>query len=318
MDQIDVSQNGMAQLQDFRTAVRSHIGNLSVTPTNPSNFTASFQQANYGFLHLVRLDCAPILVERTPDGIVGDDARDYMLALQVEGTGKTRQAGREVTLEPTDFSIVDSAMPYSLEFDGPVKRVVLRLPRSEVRRRGGLSENQCCRVYRGSSGLSAIASNMVLSIASHGSAVSGMMHKTLATTVLDLVLFAQAEGAQELPPLSHSNEATVQRVRALVLANLSDPDLSTDRVAALAGISVRYVHKLFRGTGRSLNAWIREERLAACYRCLASPAQANRSIMDIALSNGFNDSSYFSHLFSERYGLNPSQVRNCKGGVFPR
>ncbi len=301
-----------AQLEAFRVAVRSHIGWLSVTPADSRNFSASVRHSCFGFLDFVKLNCEPILVERTPGDIVGDKSHDFLLALQVEGTGKTRQIGREVTLQPGDFAIVDSTIPYALEFDGPVKRIVMRLPRAELRRRGGISQNICCRAYRGSAGTSGMASNMMISMEKHGREVSPMMHQSLASTILDLILFSEAEDMAETTRLSQSNEATLQRVRAVVLANLSDPELSAERVAALAGISMRYVHKLFSGTGTSLNRWIQEERLAACHRCLSNPAHAYRSIMEISLSNGFNDSGYFSYLFSRRYGISPSKLRGQK------
>jgi AraC-like DNA-binding protein len=309
MDDSGGPSDSALQLEDFRAAVRSHIARLSVTPADKRTFSASVKQSCIGFLDLVRLDCGPILVERTPHDIAGDQRSDFMLALQIQGNGKTRQAGREVTLGPGDFSIVDSAMPYALEFDGPVRRLVMRLPREEVRRRGGLNQNLCCLAYRGSAGLSGMASNMVLSLDQHGGGVARSLHQTLATKVLDLILFSQAEDATEGTALSQSNGKTLQRLRSVVLANLADPELSAEKVAALAGISVRYVHKLFRSSGVSLNRLIREERLAACHACLTNPAHANRSITEIALSNGFNDSGYFSHLFAAHYGTSPSRLR---------
>lgn len=300
-----------AQLDAFKVAVRSHIGWLSVTPADSRSFSASLRHASCGFLDFVKLDCEPILVERTPGDIVGDSSRDFLLALQVEGTGVTRQNGREVTLQPGDFSIVDSTMPYALQFDGPVKRIVLRLPRTELKRRGRISQNICCRAYRGATGTSGMASNMMISMEQHCRRISPMMHQSLASTLLDLILFSEAEDMAEASPLSQSSEATLQRLRAVVLTHLSDPDLSAERAAALTGISVRYAHKLFSSTGTSLNRWIQQERLAACHRCLGNPAHAHRSITEIALSNGFNDSGYFSQLFSRRYGISPSKLRSA-------
>lgn len=314
MDRAAPAPLSAAQFEAFKVAVRSHIGALSVTPVDSRNFSANVQHSSCGFLDFVRLDYGPILVERTPGDIIGDSSRDFLLALQVEGSGITRQNGREVTLHPGDFSIVDSTMPYELQFDGPVKRIVVRLPYAELRRRGRISQSICCRAFRGSAGTSGIASNMMISMERHCHGVAPMMQRTLASTLLDLILFSDAEDMDEVSALSQSSEATLQRLRAVVLANLSDPEFSAERAAALTGISVRYVHKLFSGTGTSLNRWIQEERLAASHRGLINPAHAHRSITEIALSNGFNDSGYFSQLFSRRYGISPSKLR---GGSRP-
>jgi AraC-like DNA-binding protein len=134
---------------------------------------------------------------------------------------------------------------------------------------------------------------------------------SLASTALDLLAAAETEDSPAgRTLLNRSQAAILRRVRAIVIANLTDPDLSTDRVAELAGISVRYLHKIFSSTGMTLHQWIQDERLKRCYQSLTSPNQRHRTIQDIAFSNGFNDSGYFSHRFSRKYGVSPRSVRN--------
>jgi transcriptional regulator GlxA family with amidase domain len=104
-------------------------------------------------------------------------------------------------------------------------------------------------------------------------------------------------------------QARLRSVKAYVEANLSDPDLSLEAIARNNGISLRYLHQLFRQTDESASEWLRLRRLQRCRDLLASPRHATRSITDIAYSMGFSSSSHFSTLFRAQFGQRPSDVR---------
>ena len=54
-------------------------------------------------------------------------------------------------------------------------------------------------------------------------------------------------------------------------------------------------------------AWL--GRLNAAWRLLTSVRHAHRKVIDIALSSGFNDVSYFHRSFRARFGMTPSDAR---------
>ena len=59
--------------------------------------------------------------------------------------------------------------------------------------------------------------------------------------------------------------------------------------------------------GRTVNTYITEQRLAIAVRLLT---ENNMTISEIASETGFSDQSYFSKVFSAKYGVPPSEYRS--------
>ena len=100
------------------------------------------------------------------------------------------------------------------------------------------------------------------------------------------------------------------RLRAVLMIlekRFSEPDFSTHRLAAAAGLSERYVNELLYEDGAGFSARLNELRLRKAADLLAHSAE--RRISDIAFACGFNDLSYFNRCFRRRFGLTPSAAR---------
>ena len=299
-----------AQFASFRAAICSEIVDLSAHQLDRGGFKAVIRKHQVGSLGYTFVDCEPVVIERAVRNIDRDKSSCYFLALQLEGVGRVRQLGREVRLHPGDYTIFDSALPYSLHFDSPVRRLLVRLPRADFLRRGVVTENICGHAFRGDTGTSGLASRLATMLGLDADGIDQPLGNSLASAVLDAIAAAECEDPLRRQQAVNQPQAEIlRRVRVIVMANLSDPDLSTERIAEMAGISVRYLHKVFSATGMTLHQWIQDERLSRCYECLTSPNQRHRTIRDIAFSNGFNDSGYFSSRFSRRYGVSPSKIR---------
>ena len=296
----------------FRKAVCSEIATLSVDQIGNGSFQARIGKLRAGSFYLTDVECDPVLIERSAKGIRQDSEDCYFVTLQRKGVGRIRQMGREVELHPGDFAVVDSMIPYVITFNEPVYRLVARFPRHEFQARGCASESFCGRAFRGSAGAGHVASKLLDLLCGSGSDIDTGLGLSLSAAALDAIVISETrDDPNDGVAKSHSQVELLRRVRIIVMANLSDPDLSTESIAREAGISVRYLHKIFAGTGASLNKWIQQERLARSYRQLANPRNLHRTIQDIAFSNGFNDSGYFSNRFLRAYGVKPSQVRSA-------
>ena len=103
--------------------------------------------------------------------------------------------------------------------------------------------------------------------------------------------------------------AILHRLCQTIERKLDDPDLTPARVAAIEGISERYLQKLFEGSGSSFTHYLRERRLQRTSAELSNPAEAHHSISEIAYRNGFSDSAHFSRAFRHRFGLSPREFR---------
>jgi len=80
-----------------------------------------------------------------------------------------------------------------------------------------------------------------------------------------------------------------------------------DRLAECIHYSHSHFRHLFtRETGQPIAAYIRAKRLE---RARAQILNTNRTILDIAVGNGFNSPQVFNRAFKRRYGVTPTQLR---------
>lgn len=133
--------------------------------------------------------------------------------------------------------------------------------------------------------------------------------------IIDLVLLALG-AAGEAGELAQERGLRAAR-RAAVLRAIDsrsgDPGLNAVKVAAMLGVTPRYVHLLLEETGRSFNQHLSEKRLQRSAALLRDPAWRHRKIADIALQAGFTDLSNFGRAFRHRFGATPSEVRAAAG-----
>lgn len=115
---------------------------------------------------------------------------------------------------------------------------------------------------------------------------------------------------QAAPGLSTSRAIAFERICHRIQARLAEPDLSLCAIARDEHVSDRYLRKLFEGSGHSFSSYLRHSRLQRCFADLHNPAYDQLSVSDICYRWGFNDPSYFSQAFRERFGLSPKASRD--------
>ena len=104
-------------------------------------------------------------------------------------------------------------------------------------------------------------------------------------------------------------ETVRARIRAFILRNLVDPELTIDRIAERMQCTKRYLHKVFSDEGQTLNQYIWAQRLERCRTELARADLAAKSITEIAFSCGFSNAAHFSRSFRARVGQSPRAYR---------
>ncbi len=98
------------------------------------------------------------------------------------------------------------------------------------------------------------------------------------------------------------------QVRRHIRANLSDPELSPDSIAAALFISRSTLYEAVPEDSEGIAAEIRRQRLARARAALRDPANT-QSIAEIAASVGLLNHSRFTRAFRDRYAATPRQVR---------
>jgi AraC-like DNA-binding protein len=103
--------------------------------------------------------------------------------------------------------------------------------------------------------------------------------------------------------------ARLRAVKADIVENLGNKNLSIDALAARHGVTPRYVSMLFESEPLTFSEFVLRQRLHRAHRMLNDPRFADRSISSIALEAGFGDISYFNRTFRRAYGATPSDIR---------
>lgn len=132
----------------------------------------------------------------------------------------------------------------------------------------------------------------------------------LRVRVDNLIRNAQArrEAEEEKPDEPVDNEQKLlQGARAKVEAELSNNSFSVKDLADHINLSERQANRVLKKlTGLSCLQFIREIRLQKAYRLLESRKYA--TIAEVVNAVGFENSSYFTRLFAERFGKKPSEL----------
>jgi AraC-like DNA-binding protein len=115
-------------------------------------------------------------------------------------------------------------------------------------------------------------------------------------------------GAADLPAISSHSDKLFRRICDVIKDHLADPDFSLCDVAAEAGISLRYVQKLFAVRGSTFGHFICSHRLDQAARLLQrrTMLKTGQPLSEIAYACGFRDYRHFARSFRRRFGCPPS------------
>jgi AraC-like DNA-binding protein len=134
-----------------------------------------------------------------------------------------------------------------------------------------------------------------------------------ASHIIDLA--ALAIGAK--PDVAHEAHergvaaARLQAIKAEILDQLANPDLTAAMMAIRHGVTPRYVHKLFEREGTTFSAFLLACRLTRALQMLKDARCVMLTVSTVALECGFGDLSYFNRTFRRAYGATPSDVREA-------
>ena len=112
-------------------------------------------------------------------------------------------------------------------------------------------------------------------------------------------------------PISRHTDKLFTRIRGVIKDRFADPDFGPGEVAAEAGISLRYVQKLFTGRGSACSEFIYSLRLDHAARLLQRRALLGTSqpLSEIAYACGFRDYTHFARKFRQQFGHPPGAHR---------
>lgn len=117
------------------------------------------------------------------------------------------------------------------------------------------------------------------------------------------------------PPSSRHAHKLFTRIRHLIKDRVADPDFGPPEAASEAGISLRYLQKLFTQCGSTCTDFIYSLRLNHAARLLDRRRllHTREPISAIAYECGFRDYTHFSRKFRHRFGYPPGAHSAAEG-----
>jgi len=102
----------------------------------------------------------------------------------------------------------------------------------------------------------------------------------------------------------------IQKVQYHIQKNIDNENFNTAQLCKAIGLSRSQVHnKIKAATGLSTSIYIRSVRLNASIFLLKN---SDYTISEIAYEVGFKNPSYFSKLFTDKFGITPSHYKKTK------
>jgi AraC family transcriptional regulator, positive regulator of tynA and feaB len=261
--------------------------------------------------------------ERNQRDVRLDDLDHYKAVFPVAGELTFYQNDQRVQLATGDVALIEVGRPITWVSDhGSVRLLSLHLPRRPlVSHLGFEPQGGACR--RSGTPAGRLLYEVVLDALNGDGSACPPVDSYMQLAVYNLLgaLFAPLDS----PSLTsgHANKLFM-RIRGLIKDRFADPDFGPAEAASAAGISLRYLQKLFTQRGFSCTEFIYSLRLNQAARLLDRRKLLNLSepISEIAYACGFRDYTHFARKFRLRFGYAPgahstAQDRAGNGAVHP-
>jgi AraC-like DNA-binding protein len=228
----------------------------------------------------------------------------YYAVFQVAGRSVMTQNDEVAQLAVGDIALLDATRPAAC-FADESQWLRLQLPRQSVvsnlgtELRGGLYASAGTPAAR-------LLFDLVREVDKTEGSGSSPADAYLQLAVYDLLgaLFVPSTSAS----VSRHADRLFARVHGVIRDGFADPDLSPRRVATAAGISLRYLQKLFTARGSTCSDFIYSLRLDHAARLLRRRASlgTNQPLSEVAYACGFRDYTHFARKFRHRFSHSPS------------
>jgi len=280
--------------------------------TLPSNgpFGAELVAADIGPVTFSRVQAEPHRVRRSDTLIESRPHETFMVSLMVRGAGILSQDGREAVLGTGDAALYDGSRPFSLALPNRFDMIVLQFAREALLQRCPVAERLTASCLPGDAPAVGPISSFVRSIQPVAVREDSTVARQVGTSMLDILAVTLAEQLGTEPAPGTQRTKYFLRACSYISTHVDDPSLDPPRIASAIGVSVRYLHLLFKENGTSVTKHVFGRRLARSHDDLVDATKAHMSITDIAHAHGFKSSAHFARKFADTYGVTASSLRS--------
>lgn len=289
-------------------AVLTNIGGLRSESFGEENFNGRIMSTTAGYLSLCRLEATSHRVVRTPESARNADQAYLKIVAQLHGRACFQQGGREVWLSPGEWSVYDTSRPYTVINPVSVEQLIVMIPKTQLPEVLPY-ESFVVHHLSGRSGIGRLAWDAMLSLYQELPSMSVQAANGMAGVLTELVHLSLIDLQGRSSHMSQ-REALRDRIVGHVARHLHDPRLNVDAIAQALNCSRRHLYNAFGQDQGGVAGYIVKQRLALARRKLEGPANAARTLTDLAYECGFSRPSQMTQLFRAQFGMTPREYRN--------
>lgn len=294
----------LAFLHDF---VARHVAGLRFRPADNENF--AFDLAAYFLDRDTTVGSArytTVLGER-PKDLMADGRQNYLMTIHDTDYEVTIEGKAPVAVKAGDITFVNEGTRTAFALPGTLVKVVSL----DETRLAGLAPRIRTKAFHhipmgaASAPLLSGYADLLRATAPSSEAAFRLAGKHLYDLAALVIQGTTNEAAE---PVRASISATrLELVKAEILRQLTDPELSVTAIARRQGVTPRYIQRLFEQEGLTFSEFLRDARLDLARRALDTPGAA--TVSAIAFDAGFNDLSHFNRVFRQRFGATPTEIK---------
>ncbi|SFP93810.1 AraC family transcriptional regulator [Sphingomonas rubra] len=261
-----------------------------------------FAGSSAAFLHAISRN--PGMTGRRKEDDDADSMDGLLACLVTHGRMEVETDGKLLCLQEGDAFTLDTAVPHIMR-NYPGHVVAIFVPRSAVAAAVDAArlEGVAGRVFTGSELADLFALQVRYMVDALGE-VSARAFDVALTNTADVAL---AMIRQSEPNAADAKSNLVARVKTLIDAAGTNPELNTGKIASMLNVSRSGLYEAFASQGLTVAAYLRDHRLRQFLQSLRGTPDA--SIQELALKAGFGgDASDFTKLFRRVYGISPSDI----------
>lgn len=231
----------------------------------------------------------------------------FNVSIWLGGNLALEAGGRAHSVRTGDFFVMDTEFPFHAHMPNQGHCFSFSLPSSWEAIGDIRLENAFGHVYPGQDRRRRILVDYVQHLRARSDALAAPDAARKLYDILALALNPRAK--------SEHPSGLLALICCHIEMHYASPDLAPENVAALFGISVRHLHRVFAASSTTFSEYLIEQRLTQAHRMLADPCSRRQTIIGIALHCGFRDINHFGRRFRSRYGMTPSEFRQSSIGI---
>lgn len=293
----------------WRDAICDVYVHVNVEADDPENYDGFIRETQFGNVAITDCLLSQQHISRRKSHLSKLDKDCYYVQFIQTGSINVLQSDASFLTTAGLGALFCASEPYDLECMGKVRSYYLEIPRQAFGSRFPDGQAPLAATMSTGRGLGRIAVEFCSTLASQGAALEAETRARLGEELMDILALA-FDSAHRDEPMSERvvRKARLRSVKAWIEDHLCDPALSPELIAKSNGISLRYLHALFRLEGQSVSNWVWNRRIELGHDMLLRSDHNARSLTEVAYRVGFSSSSHFSTMFRRRFGIRPSDV----------